>query len=204
MDDLKQAGAGELADALRLTLDAPLIPEAASEEKLDGLDRAFAKEVLGKLPKIVDRAASLDEIGDEEVETEQVPADVKKYWVEAHRCYLYGFPIACAVLCRAILESALENVIDPDGRIDQLLRDEAKKSGKAKPSYIGRLIDEAVKKHILIDDRPKCAIEVRDAGNDAIHNHGKFEKQLQDPLRGIAYIVDSTRKILIDLYSDRI
>lgn len=167
------------------------------------IEQHFAHEFVTKLPKIVERAASLDEIGDEEIAKSLVPSRVKEYFAEAHRCYLYGFPVACAVLCRAILESALEEVIDPDGRIGQLLRDEAKKPGKEKQSYIGWLIEEAAKKHILIDDRPKCAIEVRDAGNDAIHNHGKFEKRLQDPLRDIAFIVNSTRKILIDLYSDR-
>ena len=31
----------------------------------------------------------------------------------------------------------------------------------------------------------------------------EFEYRLGDPLRGIAYIVDPTRKILVDLYLDR-
>jgi hypothetical protein len=167
----------------------------------EALDAAFAAEVLGKLPRMVERAASLDEIGDNEIGRDLVPDHVKRYWKEAHRCYLYGFPVACAVLCRAILESALIEKIDPDRRIDRALRDEARKSGNPKESYVGRLVDEADKRHILTDDRPKCAIEVRDAGNDAIHNHGEFEKLQSDPHRGIAYIVESTRKILIDLYS---
>jgi hypothetical protein len=162
------------------------------------------------------------ELAPEEIQRDLPRDDVKKYWEEAHRCYLYGFPVACAVLCRAMLESALVQLIDPDGRIDQDLAEKAKKGGKPKESYIGRLVDEAVEKNILTDDRRQCAIEVRDAGNEAIHDYEKFTERLRDrlrgiafivdstrterlrdPLRGIAFIVDSTRKVLIDLYSDR-
>jgi hypothetical protein len=176
-------------------------PNRASDSEMeDALDAAFTEEVLSKVPKIVARASVLDEL--ELDDKRQIPReDVKKYFEEAHRCYLYGFPTACAVLCRAILESALKEIIDPYQRIKGALREEAKKSGKPQPSYIARLVDEAAKKHILRDDRPKCAIDVRNAGNDAIHNHGEFEKLLGDPLGGIAYIVNSTRKILIDLYA---
>jgi hypothetical protein len=174
----------------------------SDSETADKLDAAFAEEVLGKLPKIVCRASELDELDPTDIRREIPRKDVKKYFEEAHRCYLYGFPVACAVLCRALLESALEEVVDPDHRIDRLLEREAKVSGRPKQSYIGRLIDEAANKHILTDDRPESAIEVRNAGNDAIHKYAEFEKRLQDPLRGIAYIVYSTRKILIDLYSD--
>ena len=166
----------------------------------DQLDAAFAEEVLGKLPKIVSRASALDEL-EPDIRREIPREDVKKYFEEAHRCYLYGFHVACAVLCRAILESGLVEVIDPDRQIDRLLVEEARKSGKPKQSYIERLVEEAKKDHILADDRPECALQVRDAGNDAIHDYEKFEERLRDP-RGIANIVDSTRKVLIDLYSD--
>jgi hypothetical protein len=165
------------------------------------IEEHFARELVGKLPKIVKRASSLDEINDEEIDKGLVPDQVRKYWQEAHGCYVYGFPIACAVLCRAILESALVETIDPERQIDQMLTDQARKSGKPKESYIERLVKEAAKRHILTDDRPRCAIEVRNAGNDAIHDYNEFEKRLGDPLRGVAYIVDSTRKVLIDLYS---
>ena len=155
----------------------------------DALDAVFAEEVLGKLPKIVSRASALDELEPGEITREIPREDVKKYFEEAHRCYLYGFPVACAVLCRAILESALVEVIDPDRRIDRLLDEEAKTAGKRRQSYVERLVHEAEKKQILTDDRPKCAIDIRDAGNEAIHDYGKFEERLRDPLRGIAYIV---------------
>jgi hypothetical protein len=179
------------------------LPKGGREDPatIGDIEKHFADELVKKLPKLVERAASLDEIGDQEIERGLVPDRVKRYWQEAHRCYLYGFPIACAVLCRSILESALVELIDPDRRIHQMLAEGARKFSRPKESYIGRLVEEATKRNILTDDRPKCAIEVRDAGNDAIHKYGEFEKRLNDPLRGIAYIVDSTRKILIDLYS---
>ncbi len=40
-------------------------------------------------------------------------AEIKQYFEEAHQCYLYGFNIACAVLCRSILESAFIERFDP-------------------------------------------------------------------------------------------
>jgi hypothetical protein len=166
----------------------------SESEVADALEAAFAEEVLGKLPKIVSRASELDELEPTDIRREIPRDDVKKYFEEAHRCYLYGFPVACAVLCRAILESALAERIDPDSVVKQ--------QTSRKESYMGRLVEEATKRNILTDDRPKCAIEVRDAGNDAIHDYGRFEKRLRDPLHGIGHIVDSTRKILIDLYSD--
>lgn len=112
---LEQAKAGAVADAIRGALDASQIPETASEKldrELDELDAAFAAEVLGRLPKMVDLAARLDE-----VDLPTVPQSTRAYFYEAHRCYLYGFQIACAVLCRAILESALRELVDADGKI---------------------------------------------------------------------------------------
>jgi hypothetical protein len=177
--------------------------QPSESEVTDRLDAFYAEQVLGKLPKIVERTLAFDELERGGIRREIPREDVKKYFEEAHRCYLYGFFVACAVLCRAMLESALVQVIDPDGRIDQDFREKTKKDGKPKESYIGRLVDEAVEKNVLTDDRRQCAIEVRDAGNEAIHDYEKFTERLRDPLRGIAFIVDSTRKVLIDLYSDR-
>jgi len=207
----KEADLEKLAQDARLSESGRAFLESLPIEKVqeiksgphsEGLiEEHFANEMVAKLPKVVKRACSLDELTDGEIRRGRIPENVRMYFFEAHRCYLYGFPVACAVLCRAILESALVEVIDPDRRINRLLVEEAKKSGKPKQSYMERLIDEAAKNHILTDVRPKCAIEVRDAGNEAIHDHKKFEERLLDP-RGIANIVDSTRKILIDLYSD--
>lgn len=158
----------------------------SESEVLDRLDAAFAEEVLGKLPKIVNRAALLDEIN-----LDRVPdKSIRSYFDDAHRCYLYGFHVACAVLCRAIIESALAQIIDPKLAI--------KRNLNAQDSYIGKLVQEAKKRKILADDRPDWAIRIRDAGNDAIHNLSSFKKGWVGKLDEI---VLNTRKVLLDLYA---
>lgn len=66
-------------------------------EHEDYLDAAFAMELFGKLSKIVERSGALDEMV-----LNIASEDVKRYFEETHRCYLFGFPIASAVLCRAL------------------------------------------------------------------------------------------------------
>ena len=153
----------------------------------DSIDAALADELLGKLPKMVDRALRLDEISLGAVPNE----GVKQYFYEALRCYVYGFRIACAVLCRAILASALENVCDPRGIV--------RKSVAPGDSYFAALVERAKQDKLLTDDRPVCAIKVRDAGNDAIHDFQKFEDRWRNKLDEI--VID-TRKVLLDLYVD--
>ncbi len=153
----------------------------------ESIDAAFADELLGKLPKMLDRTLRLDEISLGGVPNE----DVKRYFYEALRCYLYGFRIACAVLCRAILASALESVCDPKGII--------RKGVAPGDSYFGALVVKAKQGGLLTDDRLDCAIKVRDAGNDAIHDFPKFQHRWSNKLDEI--VVD-TRKVLLDLYAD--
>ena len=89
-------------------------------ERAEDLDALYSSELIGKLDKIVERATSLDP---HMVDACQIPdPNIRAYFEEAHRCYLYGFNAACAVMCRAILESALKARIDPDGRIEWELR----------------------------------------------------------------------------------
>jgi hypothetical protein len=197
----KEADLEKLAQEARLSESGRAFLESLPIEKVqqirsgphsEGLiEEHFASEMVAKLPKVVKRALSWDELAPEEIQRDLPRDDVKKYWEEAHRCYLYGFPVACAVLCRAILESALVQQIDPSSAIKQQTSREE--------SYFGRLIEEAEKRNVLTDDRPRCAFEVRDAGNEAIHNYEEFKRRLLDP-RAVANILDSTRKILIDLY----
>ena len=154
--------------------------KAANE---DAIDAAFAEELLQKLPEVVSRASSLDSM-----DIQRVPKpNLRRYFFEAHRCYLYGFTVASAVLCRAILETALEDACDPR---------EIVKRSVPNNEYYETLVREAGRGG-LGDDRPECAIKVRHAGNDAIHNFSRFEKLWEGKL---GEIVDDTRKVLIDLY----
>lgn len=177
-----------LANELRRVAETPYSPPATPGERdieLDLLDRRYAGEVLGKLSKIVRRAFLLEPLD----LSAKVPDEVRGYFAEAHRCYLYNFPIACAVLCRAILASALEREIDPTGAINNGML--------PKKSYFERLVKEAEGRNILTDDRPEWALKVRDAGNEAVHDLGKFIEHWDGKLN---HILLNTRKVLIDLY----
>jgi hypothetical protein len=182
---------------LRETLEQLLRETRATNEQLrnpskpdveDEQDAALAEEMLGKLPKAVDRIVHLENLG---IDRDRIPnEDVKRYFEEAHRCYLYGFHVACAVLCRAILASALESLCDQAGKIQaQTPRGD---------SYFKRLVEKASTTGLLMDDRPEWAIKIRDAGNDAIHNLPQFKERWRDKLDDILL---NTRKVLLDLYT---
>jgi hypothetical protein len=151
----------------------------------DALDAALTEEMLGKLPKAVDRAVRLEMLSLDLIPDEAV----KGYFEEAHRCYLYGFHVACAVLCRAILASALENLCDPRR---QLYARTARRD-----SYFKILVEKARVDGLLTDDRPEWAIRVRDAGNDAVHDFSKFTQRWRGKLDEVLL---NTRKVLLDLY----
>jgi hypothetical protein len=152
----------------------------------DEIDAALTEEMLGKLAKAVDRATRL-----EKLRLAVIPnKEVKRYFEEANRCYLYGFNVACVVLCRAILESALVDLCDPEKKL-------YKKTVRGE-SYYRALVDKAASDRLLTDDRPEWAIDVRDAGNDAIHNYSKFENEWGGKVEDILL---NTRKVLVDLYS---
>lgn len=160
-------------------------PAIREGKVLDELDAHFAQEVLRKLPKIVSRVSTLDALD----LSAKVPISVRQYFAEAHRCCLYGFPIACAVLCRAILESSLVSEIDPKGTIKRKLQ--------PKDSYVEKLVEEAQRRKILTDDRPEWALRIRDAGNYAIHDLPKFKREWGERLD---QIILNTRKVFLDLY----
>ncbi len=158
-----------------------LVPEAVSgaESHLDALDRYYSDEILEKLDGIVSRASVLDRVGLEIDPNRRV----QFLFEEAHRCYLYGFYLACAVFCRAILEGALKEVADPQAQTNQSIHD---------------MIGVAVEKHLLTEDRPRCAREVAKAGNRAIHDPGMFDRDYS--AEKVEEILINTRKVLEELY----
>jgi hypothetical protein len=127
---------------------------------------------------------------------------VRRYFAEVPQCFLYGFRVACAVLCRALLESALVETLDPDRQIKKQHRKESRK-GKLKgkeDSYLLVLIEKAAKAGILVDDRPLWAERIKNAGDKAIHERDVFDRKYNSD-QSLANLVDNTRKILEDLYS---
>jgi hypothetical protein len=116
------------------------VPESipAANAQLDALDRYYSEEILDKLDGIVSRASALHRMGLEVVPNQRV----QFLFEQAHRCYLYGFHLACAVFCRAILEGALKETADPQGETSQSIHD---------------MIAVAVEKRLLTADRPRFA-----------------------------------------------
>jgi hypothetical protein len=115
---------------------SPASEVAAFNDQLEGLDRYYAEEILEKLNGIVSRASALDRMGLEIVPNRRV----QFLFEQAHCCYLYGFHLACAVFCRAILEGALKEVADPHSETNQSIHE---------------MIAMAVEIGILTDDRPR-------------------------------------------------
>ncbi len=171
---------GEAFGSIAAGQDSPTpesVPEAKSQ--LDALDRYYAEEVLEKLDGIVSRASALDRMGLEILPNRRV----QFLFEEAHRCYLYGFHLACAVFCRAILEGALKEIADPQSETNQSIHD---------------MIAVAMEKSLLTDDRPRCAREVAKAGNKAIHDSEMFHRDYS--AERVEEVLTNTRKVLEELY----
>ena len=177
----------ELTPETREALGEALGPIAAGERaavpeitgQLDALDRYYAEEILGKLDGIVSRASALERVGLEIVPNKRV----QLLFEEAHRCYLYGFHLACAVFCRAILEGALKEIVDPQSETNRSIHD---------------MVAVAVEKRVLTDVRPRCAREVAKAGNKAIHDPEMFDRDYS--AEKVAEILANTRTVLEELY----
>ncbi len=159
--------------------DSPASEVAAFNDQLEGLERYYAEEILEKLNGIVSRASALDRMGLEIVPNRRV----QFLFEEAHYCYLYGFHLACAVFCRAILEGALKEVADPHSETNQSIHE---------------MIAMAVEMGILTGDRPRCAREVAKAGNRAIHDPEMFARDYSAEKVQEALI--NARKVLQELY----
>lgn len=147
------------------------------------LDCYYASEVLQKLETVVSRAVRLDRIS-----VEALPnSEVQRYFQEAHDCHLYGFDIASTVLCRAILESSLEQLIPPQDRTGM--------------SLVGA-VDLALQRGYLTEERASWARQVATAGNRAIHDYQRFQRTYGKPDE-VQGLLLKTRAVIADLYSKR-
>ncbi|MBZ5671568.1 MAG: DUF4145 domain-containing protein [Acidobacteriia bacterium] len=165
-------------------------------EAADYLDAAYSSELIGKLDKIAERAILL---GPHEVDVSQAPDPLRGYFKEVHNCFLYGFPIAGAVLCRALLEAALKAKYEARNQGTTWKPSKDLPPEERKQSKILKLLDRAQKERILDGSRVEAAENVKDAGDAAIHRPEDFQKCWghDDQLRRL---VEDTRKVLEDLY----
>ncbi len=179
MDELTPATREALGQAITPIASGHNSPASQANDQSDALDRYYAEEILEKLDGIVSRASTLDRMGLEMVPNRRV----QFLFEEAHRCYLYGFHLACAVFCRAILEGALKEVADPHSETNQSIHE---------------MIAMGVEKGVLTSDRPRCAREVAKAGNRAIHDPEMFDRDYS--AEKVQEVLISTRKVLEELY----
>jgi hypothetical protein len=163
--------------------------------RLDNLDRHYASEVISRLERIVRLVSALDAV---ETDRPPVPA-VREYFGEVHNCFLYGFAVACAVLCRGLLEAALEERLEPGKKRRHRKPSKQLDALNRAKSDILRWLDQAEAKGILDGSRVEAGERVKDAGDAAIHRLEEFKGYWgrEEQLR---LLVDDTRKVLEDLH----
>jgi hypothetical protein len=148
--------------------------------QLESLDSRYSHEVLEVLGKIIVRVGTLDMLPLLSIPNRSVQLACE----EAHRCYLYGFRIACAALCRATVESSLKESLEVGG-------------GKYSIEFNDLLQLPAAK--AILGDLWSFADQTRRAGNDAIHDATKFERQYSSDK--VQELLLNTRRIVEHLYA---
>jgi hypothetical protein len=88
---------------------------------------------------------------------------VTHYLRQATTCYLYGLPDAAVILCRAVLQFALQEGLAAPGGISLDL------SGVDRKDYLEKLINFARNKRVLSDDLTTRAHRIRKLGNKSVH-----------------------------------
>jgi hypothetical protein len=168
-----------------------VLPDA----QIDALDQHYAEKIIDKLESVVSRASRLQRL-----ELKGIPKrSVQIYFEEAHRCYLYGFNLACAVMCRAILESALKARYEPEEETTARKPSKELPPNKRKYSPILKWLDRAQEEKILDGSRVEAGENIKDAGDWAVHRPDEFEANWggDDELE---QLVDDTRKVVEDLH----
>ncbi|HEV2178266.1 MAG TPA: DUF4145 domain-containing protein [Terriglobia bacterium] len=155
-------------------------PRALSE----WITQVYIKEVRRLLPKIVKRASLLRLLP----ARFEVPEEVRRYLLEASRCFIYGQFLASLFLCRSALVSAAEDRLRARGfgcELDNL------RGGK---EQLRKTFELARDKHILDGVTWRQADDIRELGNDAVHGS-------RLPTEGeCKSAFDQTRGILQHLY----
>lgn len=171
---VKQGPSRELSNELIETLDGILRNEG------DGiLNEHFTRLELQRIPGIVARWKNLAKIP-----VVLFPGEkVTDYMRQATTCYLYGLPSAAAVLCRTVLEFALEEKFGDLGGIPKPV-DKANKQG-----YLQGLINCAGRRKILSVELVPKAHSIRIVGRNAIHKSACTEEEALETIKNMGEIL---------------
>ena len=143
----------------------------ASEE----LDRYYSHQIVARLEKVVERAASL-----EPVKLQVTDASVRKLFSSSHEAFLYGFNAASIALCRSLVEHALK---------DKLCVSPRERMG------LGSLIERADGQKLLEGADLESARVIQRAGDDVMHKFELLRRTAQQ-------VLDCTRIVLNRVYGN--
>ncbi len=148
----------------------------------DALDECFTRIDLELIPVVVSRWKRLKMLSLVGLPGEEVNRSLK----QATECYLHGLPTASVILCRTVLQFALEERIPDVGgvRVIEL----------PKEHYLEKLIGFAGSSKVLSWDLVSEAHQVRIAGNEAVH-----EKKLLNDAVALK-VLEETSQLLKHLY----
>lgn len=152
----------------------------------DSIDAHYAREMIALLDRIVARTLPLAALAIGGAKS----AGLKASFREANRCFLMGQRIACAVMCRAIIESSLVERCDPHG--------EVRRQVKAGESCLRALIDRAQAESILKEPLVSRARSVVTAGNEAAHDSETFERGHDS--EDVRFLLEGTRAVVEMLF----
>lgn len=99
---------------------------------------------------------------------------VTDYVRQATTCYLYGLYNAAAILCRAVLQFALEEAFQRRGGLDL--------SRVGRRDYIDSLIKFALNTKIISPELAGQAHKIRKIGNDSVHKANCSEAKALDAI----------------------
>lgn len=167
-------GVGKMADELGWTRDE-LIRQIRcvrdEESRKPDFEVFLARDFASLLGQTASRLENLEEIEFPEI----LSPHLKTLLQEAHRCYLYGFELACSALCGAILEETLRTVLMTSAKLEEASWD-------------------ALKKGLITDEQYRMADEVRELRNEALHEPRKFAAR-SNLMR--ASVISNTRTVLV-------
>jgi hypothetical protein len=142
------------------------------------LDEHYTKRILAEIPSYVRRTLELSHM-----EAERIPSKVTNtYLQEATRTYILGLPQACVALSRAALEQGLKEAL----------------GHQLAASYLTfqKLVDDAVKYHVLDKQTARMARSLAKQGDEVLHERPVDLTDARDVLIGV-------RGLLQGVYSSK-